>query len=169
MAFDLPGVKPNSDEETLFKAVGFVVVQWGCAEQTLDMMVSIIFPIVKGKIQKKKQPVFLTEKTEFIRNNLNCHPVLQQFSSEIIPLLIRFEVAGRKRNDLVHGAITSLSSENGAFKFGKLDIRKEDVPLLRPVLFDDSEWTDFRKELLRLGADGVLLVKNALEILKKQP
>jgi len=169
MAFDLPGVEPNSDIETLFKAIGFVVVQWGCAEQTLDMLVSIIYPIVKDKIKKEKQPVFLTQKTEFIRKNLDCHPILQQFSSEIIPLLTRFEVAGKKRNDLVHGAVTSLSSENGAFKFGKLDIRKDDVPLLRPVLLDDSEWADFRKEILALGADGILLVKRALEILREQP
>jgi hypothetical protein len=169
MAFDIPGVIPNSDEETLFKAVGFVVVQWGCAEHVLDMLVSIVFPIVKDMIKDKKQPQFLTHKTKFVRNHLNCHHVLQQLSGEITELLDRFEKTGKKRNDLVHGAITALSPENGSFKFAKLDIVTGDVPTLRPVLLDDAEWISFRKELLSLGADGILLVKKALEILKEQP
>ena len=169
MAFDLPGVEVSSDIETLFKAVGFVVVQWGCAEQTLDMAVSIIFPLVKNKHKYTKQPVFLTQKTEFIRKHLDDHPALQQFSSEIAALLIRFEVAGKKRNDLIHGAIASLSPENGAFHFAKLDIVKGDIPTVRPVSFDDAEWIDFRKELLSLGGDGIYLVKRVLEILKVQP
>lgn len=38
MSFDLPGVKSGSDIETLFKTVGFVVVQWGYAEQSLDLI-----------------------------------------------------------------------------------------------------------------------------------
>jgi len=50
MAFDLPGVKPGSDIETLFKAVGFVVIQWGFAEQSLDLMVATIFHSFDGHL-----------------------------------------------------------------------------------------------------------------------
>ena len=164
MAFDIPGVGPNSDEETLFKAVGFIIVQWGCVEQVLDLLVSIVFPIVKDKIKDKKQPQFLTHKTKFVRNHLDCHPVLLENSSEIMALLVRFETVGAKRNDLVHGAITSLSSANGAFIFEKLDIVTGDVPALRSVLLDDEQWTSFRNELLSLGEDGIRLVKKSLEI-----
>jgi hypothetical protein len=166
MAFDLPGVMPNSDEETLFRAIGFVVVQWGVAEHVLDMLVSIVFPIVKDKIKDKKQPQFLTHKTKFVRNHINCHPVLQQLSVEITKLLERFEKTGKKRNDLIHGAITALSPENGSFKFAKLDIVTGDVPTLRPVHLDDAEWTGFRKELLSLEADAIQLVKKAMDIVK---
>lgn len=45
MPFDLPGVKLGSDIESLFKAVGFVVVQWDHAEQCLDLMVAAIFQL----------------------------------------------------------------------------------------------------------------------------
>ena len=43
MAFELPGVEPGSDLDQLFKAVGFVVIQWGNAEQTLDLLVVAVF------------------------------------------------------------------------------------------------------------------------------
>ena len=167
MAFDLPGVMPNSNEETLFKAVGFVVVQFGCAEQVLDMLTTIIFS--KAKKQPKKQPELLTAKTQFIRDNIDCHPILQQLSTEIDALLIRFEKTGEKRNDIVHGAITSMSSINGAFKFAKLDIVKGDVPTLRSVHLDDAEFSYFRTELLSLGADAIALVKKTMSIVTKQP
>jgi hypothetical protein len=167
MAFDLPGVMQNSDEETLFKAVGFVVVQFGCAEQVLDMLTFIIFP--KSKKPPKKQPVLLTAKTQFIRDNMDCHPILQQLKIEIDALLTRFEKVGEKRNDIVHGAITSLSLENGSFKFAKMDIVKGDVPTIRPVHLDDAEFSNLRTELLSLGADAIILVKRAMDIVKVQP
>ena len=37
MSFDLPGVEPSSDIEKLFKAVGFVVVQWGMGSTEKSM------------------------------------------------------------------------------------------------------------------------------------
>ena len=55
MSFDLPGVKSGSDIEALFKVIGFIVIQWGHAEQSLDLMAANIFhflnshPLVKGK------------------------------------------------------------------------------------------------------------------------
>ena len=50
MPLDLPGVKPGSDLETLFKAVGFVVVQWASAEQSLDTLVAAIFHCCKNAL-----------------------------------------------------------------------------------------------------------------------
>lgn len=167
MAFDIPGVTPNSDEEILFKAVGFVVVQFGCAEQVLDMLATIVFS--KAKKQPKKQPVLLTAKTKFIRDNIDCHPILQQLSVEIAALLARYEKIGEKRNDIVHGAITSMDALNGVFKFAKLDIVKGDVPTLRPVHLDDAEFSNFRIELLSLVTDALQLVKKATDIVKVQP
>jgi len=37
MSFNLPGVKQDSDIESLFKSVGFIVVQWGHCEQSLSL------------------------------------------------------------------------------------------------------------------------------------
>ena len=62
MSFDLPGVKPGSDIETLFKAVGFVVVQWGMDEQHLDLIVAVIFHRFGGHPLLNRRPTNLSQK-----------------------------------------------------------------------------------------------------------
>lgn len=67
MSFDLPGVEPNSDIEKLFKAVGFVVIQWGMNEQHLDLIVAAIFHRFKGHPLLNRRPMNLTQKIELLR------------------------------------------------------------------------------------------------------
>ena len=64
MAFDLPGVEPGSDPELLFKAVGFITVQWGFAEQSLDLMMASIFHSFDGYPLLKKRPRNLKSKVK---------------------------------------------------------------------------------------------------------
>ena len=82
MPFDLPGVKPGSDIETLFKAVGFVVVQWGFAEQSLDLLVANIFNFFSEHPSLKRRPTNLEPKIEFLRGCFATIPALEQFRTE---------------------------------------------------------------------------------------
>jgi hypothetical protein len=165
MSFDLPGVKPGSAIETLFKAVGFVVVQWGFAEQALDLMVASIFHSFDGHPLLKRRPTNLEKKVEFLRECFTKLPALEQFSAESDTLLTRFSVAGKKRNDLLHGAIATLSAEDGAFMFLKIDVVPKEHHSIRSVFLDDSDWAAFRKELLGLGKDGQSLAQRVWDIL----
>lgn len=122
MPFNLPGVKPGSDLETLFKAVGFVIVQWGNAEQSIDLMVANIFYYFKGDPSLKKRPRNLKPKVNFLPERFAEFPELAQFRAESEVLFSRFLEVGKKRNDLVHGGIASLSTENGQFSLWKLDV-----------------------------------------------
>lgn len=76
MPFDLPGVKPGSDLETLFKVIGFVVVQWGSAEQSLDLMVANIFHCFNGDPSLKKRPRNLEPKVKFLQERFAEFPEL---------------------------------------------------------------------------------------------
>jgi len=160
MAFDLPRVEPNSDIETLFKAVGFVVVQWGLAEQSLDLIVANIFHSFNGHHLLKRRLQNLEPKIKFIRDCFSEIPELKSFSAEGNALLTRFSAAGKKRNDIVHSAIASLSIEDGSFRFLKIDVLPKEHHSVREVLLEDSDWKSFRKELLRLGKDGQHLAQN---------
>ena len=120
MSFDLPGVKPGSDIETLFKAVGFVVVQWGHAEQSLDLTVASIFRFFDGHPLLKRRPSMLRPKLDFLSKCFAELPNLEQFQAESVPLLSRFAVTGKKRNDLVHGAIATLSAKTVLSCFRRL-------------------------------------------------
>ena len=160
MAFDLPGVEPGSDLESLFKAVGFITVQWGFAEQSLDLMMASIFHSFDGDPLLKKRPRNLESKVKLLRECFTKFPELQQFVAESKGLLKRFLAIGKKRNDLIHGAIANISAEEGAFKFLKVDASPNEQHSIRVVYLRDEEWTEFRRELIRLGAEGNSLAKS---------
>lgn len=168
MSFDLPGVKPGSDIETLFKAVGFVVVQWGFAEQSLDLIVASIFNFFDEYQLPKRRPQHLEQKVDFLREYFAKLPELEQFRAESDALLMRFSAAGKIRNDLVHGAIASVSEEDGAFMFLKIDVTPKEHHSIRSAFLSDSDWTGFRRELLHLGKDGQSLAQKVCGSLKAQ-
>lgn len=167
MSFHLPGVKPGSDIESLFKAIGFVVVQWGHAEQSLDLLVAAILHRFDGNPLLKHRPRMLEPKLDFLRKCFLQLPGLEQFRVEGEALLSRFAITGKKRNDLVHGAITNLSIENGAFIFSKIDVNQEGHAL-RAVVLDQSEFPGLRKELLALGVDVNKLARKIVDSTQKR-
>jgi hypothetical protein len=138
MPFHLPGVKPGSDLESLYKAIGFVVVHWGGAEQSLDIIVAAIFHLEDGSPLFKKRPKMLADKLDFLSKCFLQLPWLDQFRSEGELLLSSFASTGKKRHDLVHGAIANLSLEDGAFIFAKFDINKDGHHLRTVVLANRS-------------------------------
>lgn len=166
--FHLPGVEPGSDIETLFKAVGFVVVQWGFAEQSLDLLVANIFAVFREhpSLNNQHRPTNLEPKIKFLRYCFATIPALEQFRAESEMLLPRFAAAGKTRNDLVHGAISKTTVEDGSFMFLKVDVKPKEHHSIRPVFLDDSDWPAFRKELLGLGRDGQSLAKRVWDSLK---
>jgi hypothetical protein len=165
--FDLPGVKPGSDLEALFKAIGFVVVQWGHAEQGLDLMVASIFRFYGKHPLLKRRPRNLEPKVKFLRECFAKLPELQEFSAESEKLLQRFASAGTKRNDLVHGGIVQLAVENNAFRFLKIDVSPKEHHSIRSVVLDGADWPRYRKELLYLGKEGQSLAQRVGDRLKK--
>jgi len=166
MPLDLPGVKPGSDLETLFKAVGFVVVQWASAEQSLDTLVAAIFHCCKNDSLLKQRPRNLKPKVALLEKCFSQLPELSQFKTEASRLLPRFLAAGKIRNDLVHGAIADLESTGGTFTFAKLDTEPTIGHSVRTVHLSQAEWPTFRKELLHLGKDGIGFSRRVWDSLK---
>jgi len=102
MSFHLPGVKPGSEIESLFKAIGFVVVQWGSAEQSLDLMVAAVFHRFVGNSLLKRRPRMHAAKLDLLRKCFSQLPDLEQFRVDGEASLSRFAIAANKRHDLVH-------------------------------------------------------------------
>jgi DNA-directed RNA polymerase subunit F len=164
MSFDLPGVEHGSDSEILFKAVGFVVVQWGIDEQHLDLIVAAIFHRFGGHPLLNRRPTNLSQKIELLRQCFAEFNELSQFQTECNALLARFASASRRRNDIVHGAIADLSVKDGAFIFSKIDVIPRDHHSIRSVFFDGSGWPTFRNELLSLGRESLSLAQRVWDI-----
>ena len=168
MRFDLPTVEPDSDTEKLFKAVGFVVVQWGINEQHLDLVVAAIFHRFGGHPLLNRRPTNLSQKIELLRQCFAEFNELAQFQTKCDALLTRFAAAGKKRNDIVHGAIADFSAEDGAFIFSKIDVVPKEHHSIRSVFLDDSDWPVFREEVLGLGRDSLSLARRVWDTLKER-
>lgn len=161
------GTKYDNDElDALFKAVGFVVVQWGQAEQSLEMIVAMLYQNLGGKPLVKRIPVLLTPKLEFVQKCLATIPKLQRFKTEGDALVQNFEELSKKRHDLIHGAIASLSMEQGGFQFAKLDV-KDGFHVLREFRFESAEFPKLTKELIDLGAAATSLARKLWECVEK--
>ena len=157
----LPGVESGSALESLFIAVGFIVVQWGQAEQGLDLIVSTLSHAYPGK-KAKRLPVMLETKIAFVRKTIPGTPELAHAVGDFEALLKEFEALAPLRHDLVHGAITSIEPTSRGFIFLKLDSDKE-FNSTRLVLLSNSEFPSFRRRLLRLGKEANRLTRIAME------
>ena len=155
--FQLPGVKQGSDLESLFIAVGFIIIQWGQAEQALDLIVSSLSHAYPGK-KAKRLPVMLETKIEFLRKHIPTTPELSPAAKDLEALLVEFESLAPKRHDIVHGAITGIAPTGRGFTFLKLDADKE-YNTTRLVHLSQNEFPFLRRRLLRLAAEAIRLAR----------
>ncbi|TCV85081.1 MULTISPECIES: hypothetical protein [Methylomonas] len=118
---------PIEDEENaLYSQIGFVVVQWGHCEQSLELLVKTLFLQYGGnKLPKRKRiPKQLSEKIAFVKECTSLIPSLAPFRNEIQAVIDNFEALTQTRHDLVHGALSDSSPLNGVYSFGSKHIRK---------------------------------------------
>ncbi len=167
MSFDLPGVEPNSNFEKLFKTVGFITVQWGINEQHLDLVVADIFHHFEGHSLLNSRPINLTQKTKLLRDCFAEFAELGLFRAECDVLLTRFTEAGKRRNEIVHGAIAELSSKGDVFMFLKIDVIPKEHHSIRFISLSGAEWPIFREELLALGRESLSLAQRVSSTLNR--
>lgn len=147
----------NIEEENLdalYKTVGFVVIQWGQAEQSLDLAVNTLFQACGGHALAKKMPKMLETKIKFVRDCLVSMDKLKPLKDLGENLLKEFEELKPRRDELIHGAISSLEVVDGKAHFLKLETRK-DHHQYREFQFDLNEFPEFSGRLVELGAKSV--------------
>ena len=161
------GTTYNDDElDALFKAVGFVVVQWGQAEQSLELATAILYQNLGGKPFAKRLPKMLETKLDFIEKCIAKMPSLEHLRIEGQALVASFRVLSAKRHDLIHGAIAEVSATNGGFAFMKLDIQG-DKHVVREFRFEGNEFPKLTKDLIRLGARATAFARKLWELVRK--
>ncbi|MEQ1766836.1 MAG: hypothetical protein ABL859_05355 [Methylotenera sp.] len=141
----------NDELDALFKAVGFVVVQWGQAEQSLDLATGVLYKHLGGMALSKHLPMMLETKLKFIEKCFAKLPTLARFRADGEDLIADFRSLSATRHDLIHGAIASVSATNGGFDFMKLDFNNDDH-VVREFRFEGEDFPKLTKNLIDLGA-----------------
>lgn len=163
-----PGGTIYDDDEldALFKAVGFVVVQWGQAEQSLELATAILYQNLGGKPLAKRLPKMLETKLEFVSKCLVKLPRLAHLRADGDALVAGFRKLSVKRHDLIHGAIASVTATDGGFSFAKLDIQN-DKHVVREFRLEGSDFPELTKDLIDLGDRATTFARRLSEVVRK--
>ena len=97
---------PDGLLESLYTAIGSVIVSWSFLETSLDACVMIIFEASGGKHIEDRIPLALNRKTRFLRKCFNNIDSLAGFSVEGSDLLRRVEDLAETRHFVAHGYLS---------------------------------------------------------------
>lgn len=154
------------DLNSIVQAVGLIVIQWGQAEQALDLLVAMLWQSFDGKRHAKKIPFMLEPKIKFLRACIATEPLLSKDAVVADKVLSRFEELSSLRHDLIHGAVASISPVDNAFVFAKLDI-KDGFHHHREVRIEAEEYPRIIGRLVKLGRDAHALNQRVFSVLEK--
>jgi hypothetical protein len=140
------------DFRSLCASIGFVVVNWALAEQSLDFTVETIYTQCAGHTIEKQLPRAFQRKVEFLRKAFRTSAALHVYVEDGNNLLDRMVLLSKKRHDLVHGVVVSIESVNGRFPIDKLDYKAQEH-IIRRIEFDPNTFDVLVDDLLKLGKD----------------
>ena len=140
------------DFKSLCAAIGFVVVNWALAEQSLDFTVETIYNKCPGNTIEKQLPHSFQRKVKFLRKAFRTSVALQVYAEDGNKLLDRMVPLAQQRHDFVHGVVVSIESVNGRFPIDKLDYQAQEY-IMRRIEFDQNTFDGLAQELLNLGRD----------------
>ena len=160
MRVDVTGVKPDGTFESLLRTIGFVVVQWGHCEQSLELLVNTLFREYGGNNLRgrKRMPRPVSEKIAFLRECGAQIASLVSFRIELDSLAEDFDKVLQIRHDLVHGALTDAPIRNGVFTFIRLEAHP-DIHEVKEFLYDLKDFPDLEASLMDLGAKAPKLAR----------
>lgn len=170
MRVDIAGVKPGSTYESLLRTVGFIVVQWGHCEQSLELLVNTLFRNFGGSTLpgRKRMPRPVSEKVAFLKECAVQLPSLALFRVDMETLASDFERVMQMRHDLVHGALTDVPIANGVFTFMRLTAHP-DIHEVRTFEYDLKKFPVIEAALMKLGDSAPKLARRVFDARGSNP
>jgi hypothetical protein len=146
--------RDKEDLDNLARMVGLLVIQWGSAEQTLELMVSALFNSGSGpKVKSRKVPQQLTAKLEYLSRCTDHMLELKPIKINVDKLVEDFKMLSDLRHSIIHGAASSINHVDGVYSFGRIDLASG-VQTHRTITLDVREFDKHVSKFIKLGADA---------------
>ena len=124
----MPTEFPQHQIDPICKSVGMLVINWAMVEQTIEMIVAVIYRSADGHSQEEKLPKFFSRKAKFVRRCLSRISALHDFQLTGRKLMEEATRLSKIRHDVIHGALSGFDEETGVVSFIRVDIDKnEDI------------------------------------------
>ena len=118
----MPHRIPKEMHELLCRTVGEFITHWAMVERCVDFCIAIVYQKAGGKHLDNKIPQPLSRRTRFLRRCFNQLTALADFADEGRSLLDRIKALTNVRHMIVHGCLSSYTSDNDEWLFVKHDI-----------------------------------------------
>jgi len=156
----------TEDLDNIAKAFGLVVVQWGSCEQSLDMLVALLWQSFSTRKFARKIPVMLAPKLKFARKSFEGVATLKHLQPQAESVFAEFDRLSKVRNDLIHGAVASITPIDGHIVLMKFDIH-DDFHHVRELRFPVVAYPKLARDLVNLGKSAHQLSHVVFEFVKK--
>lgn len=156
----------KTDLDTIAKAFGLVVINWSNAEQSLDMLIALLWQSFPTRTYSRKIPMMLAPKLAFARQSFAKVEALKPFQQQAELLFAEFDRLSNLRNDLIHGAVASLAPIDGHFVLIKFDIH-DGFHQVREVRIPVMAYPQLTSDLVNLGRNAHRMADTVFERVKK--
>lgn len=157
--------RDKEDLDNIARAFGLVVIQWGNAEQSLDMLIALLWQSFPTRELSKRIPVMLAPKLEFSRKAFASVESLKSLQAQAASVFAEFDRLSKIRHDLIHGAVASLAPVDGHLVLIKFDVH-DDFHHVREVRLPVSAYPQLVRELVNLGKSASQLTHTVFELVK---
>lgn len=103
-----------------YEPLGLATVQWAAIEQSLDVLIHLVFTFHNGKEIEAVVPVALKRKIDFLRRSFRRIEALVPHKDVAIGYFERVIALSDKRHDLVHGFSVQLTGTTGPIEIQRI-------------------------------------------------
>jgi hypothetical protein len=112
---------PAAFEKPLYQIVGAIIVRWGLVDTLLTEICSILLVRFGGHPSQKEPPRNFKTRLKFIRKCFGNDPRLGALNSLAISIASDLSEIVKRRDSIIHGAITGYDLDGPVFRFTKLN------------------------------------------------
>lgn len=173
----MEAVTPPNKEELRFGedfgglcgAIGYICQNWAMLEQVLDMCIAMIYHDIGGRAEINPEiPRSFKMKVRFLKHAFSRLEPIKKYKEEATEILREAKILSKARNDLVHGAITSLTpNKDGGWPMVIFDFEIDEASVhwhhSREFVFSPARFQELESKLTplanRAGKFGHLLMR----------
>ncbi len=156
----------KTDLDSIARAFGLVVINWGNAEQSLDMLIALLWQSFPTRTYSRKIPMMLAPKLVFARRSFAEVEALKPFQQQAESLFAEFDRLSSLRHDLIHGAVASLAPIDGRFVLMKFDIH-DGFHHVREVRIPMAAYPQLTRDLVNLAHNAHRMADTVFALVKK--
>ena len=112
---------PEHLRQPLAAAVGEMVIAWGQLEWAVNGLIALIYREAGGRRAERHIPRSFAPKLRFLRHSFAQVAALRTHQNRAARLINHATELSRKRNAIVHGAVSGFSEKTKRIRFSRLE------------------------------------------------